>query len=58
MTNVSAKISHVLQKRLALAQEQFNARIKVAYEKYPPQPVMPCGRLGQQLLGGAGGQWT
>ena len=41
MTNVSAKISHVLQKRLALAQEQFSARIKAAYEKYPPQPVMP-----------------
>jgi pimeloyl-ACP methyl ester carboxylesterase len=41
MTNISPRIARVLQKRLELAQEQFNARIKGACEKYPPQPVMP-----------------
>jgi len=41
MTNVSAKVGRVLQKRLELAQDRFNARLRAAYEKYPPQPVMP-----------------
>ena len=39
---LSAKIRLVLQKRLQLAAEQFNARVKAAYEKNPPAvPATP-----------------